>query len=119
MKWLKEILGMDKVVETGMRIVDRIAGTDWTPDQKADFILKHQEATKHQSPARRLLAFVFASFWLILSLCWLISSGVGIYLGMDSGIQFANAVKVFMSEHVTQPMNIIVAFYFVSHIIKK
>jgi hypothetical protein len=117
--FFKSLLGMDKVVDSGMKIVDRIAGTDWLPDKKADFILKYMEATKHQSPARRMIAFMFAFVWVLMVAIWLLSTAAFHLLGSQSSLGLADSVLEFMGDHVTQPMNIIVAFYFVTHIIKK
>lgn len=117
--FFKSLLGMDKVVDSGMKIVDRIAGTDWLPDKKADFILKYMEATKHQSPARRMIAFMFAGAWLLMTVLWLASMAAFHLLDSQASLGFADSIMQFMGDHVTQPMNIIVAFYFVTHIIRK
>ncbi len=55
---IKSIFGFEGVGESALKIVDKIAGTDWTPEQKAEYTLKVMEAKKHESPARRVMAYM-------------------------------------------------------------
>ena len=48
------------------KIVEKLAGTDFTAKEKADYILKYMETTKHQSPTRRILAILFMSEQIML-----------------------------------------------------
>lgn len=117
--WFKSLLGVDRVVESGMKIVDKLAGTDVTGKEKIEYFLKYQEITKHQSPARRVLAFLFAIVWTLLVLTWLVSTGLSYGMNWSQALSFADDVMKFMEGHVTQPMNIIIGFYFAMSVFKK
>lgn len=115
--FIKSLFGFDSVVNSATKIVDKIAGTDWLPTDKADFIIRFQEATKHQSPARRFIAMAITLVWLLMILGWLIGTSLGLFAGLDSGIQFANAIKVFLSDTITEPFNYVIIFYFTVQIL--
>lgn len=109
---VKSIFGFEGVGNTAMKIVDKIAGTDWTPEQQAEFILKHAEVTKHQSPMRRFIAGAYTVAWLLLVLMWAISSICGRMLESEQAILLAADVIAFMGSNVNVAMNGILAFYF-------
>ncbi len=46
--FVKKIFGFDGVANSALKIVDKLAGTDWTPKEQAQFILDHAQATKYQ-----------------------------------------------------------------------
>lgn len=115
--FIKGLFGFDSVVNSATKIVDKIAGTDWLPKDKADFIIRFQEATKHQSPARRFIAVVITFVWLVMVCGWLVGTALGLFLGLQSGIQFANAIKVFLSDTITEPFNYVIIFYFTVQIL--
>ena len=115
MSWIagiKAFFGISGVTDTAMRIVDKIAGTDLTPKESMDFILKYQESTKHQSPARRLIATVYVFAWIVLLLSWLSSTAYGHYFTAPNALLFAKDVFAFMESNVNVAMNGILAFYF-------
>lgn len=116
---LKAIFGIDRVAESAMKIVDRIAGTDLTPKEKLDWVLAYQKETKHQSIPRRILAFMFAVMWMILCICWLVSTAANHYLDSQASLAFAVDIKNFMGAQLEQPMNLIIGFYFGIALIKR
>lgn len=109
---VKSVLGFDGVGESALKIVDKLAGTDFTPKDKADFILKHAEATKHRSPTRRVLAILFASEQFMLVTVWVISSiWYRIFDHSGAGL-LASDVSLFMESNINVTMGLIIAFYF-------
>lgn len=114
LKTLKAVLGFDGVGNSALKIVDKLAGTDWTPQQQAEFVLKHAEVTKHQSPTRRVLAFVIAAEQFMLVLVWTKASIVGHMAGVPGAIDLANAVLEMLASNVNMAMNGILAFYFLA-----
>lgn len=109
MNIFKSIIGFfssDSGSSTAMKIVEKIAGVDgMTAKEKADFMLSYQEVTKHQSPARRIIAFSFTGLYIIAAL---------LYLG---AVQFDNVAhaatyKEFLKDVISQPMNLVIGFYF-------
>ena len=117
-KGLKSIFGFEGVGNTAMKIVDRIAGTDWTPAQQAEFILKHAEVAKHQSPMRRFIAGSYTVAWLMLVLLWVASVTYGRIFDAPNAILLAGDVVKFMASNVNIAMNGILAFYFLMNMRK-
>ena len=117
-KGLKAIFGFDGVGSTALKIVDKIAGTDWTPAQKAEFILKHAEVAKYQSPMRRFIAGSYTVAWLLLVLMWASSTAYGRLFDAPSAILLAGDVVMFMASNVNIAMNGILAFYFLMNMRK-
>ncbi|WGH49932.1 hypothetical protein [Pseudoalteromonas phage vB_PtuP_Slicky01] len=109
---IKKFFGIEGVTDSALKIVDRLAGTDWTPQQKADYTLKIMEATKHQSPARRMIATAFTFEQFVLAMTWL---GYTVYGNPEVAAQ----IKDFLVSDVNITMNIIIGFYFLSPMIKK
>ena len=95
-----------------------MAGTDWTPAQKAEFLLKHAEVTKHQSPMRRFIAGSYTLAWLLMILTWLSASIYGRALSAPNALLLAGDVSTFMGSNVNIAMNGILAFYFLINIRK-
>lgn len=117
---LKALFGIAGVTETALRVVDRIAGTDWTADQKADWILKYQEATKHQSPMRRVIAFCICLVWIVLCFGWLAATIVGRFLYdevLNPGTTLAADISAFMDLNINEGFALLLAFYFGSAIV--
>lgn len=115
------IFGVSGVTDSALKIVDKLAGTDWTAKEKAQYVLDYQEATKHQSPARRFIAMCIMVIWVILILSWLAGSMIGrFYLDgtLNAGTVFAADVSAFVALNITDPFNIILAFYFTTQILQ-
>ena len=120
MGWLAAVgqfFGAERVTDTAMRVVEKLTGTDFSAREKADFILQYQAATKHQSPARRLIATVIAGYWILLGVTWLVCTVVGNILEIERVLDIAITVNAHMSSNVAEPMNYVIMFYFGSAII--
>ena len=131
---IKAILGFDGVANTALKIVDKIAGTDWTPKEKSEFLLKYQEATKHQSPARRFIAIAFTVGMALFGFAYLSAGAVAhIYIFIATTgetlaevsasqnlaeirikplLTLQNDSYVYMKEVLSNPMTWILGFYF-------
>ena len=118
--WLTALFGISGVSDTALKIIDRVAGTDWTDKEKAQFILDYQEATKHQSPARRIIAIAIAFVWVVLIMSWFVASAVGRFAydtALNPGTVLAADISAFIDLNITSPFNIILAFYFTTQIL--
>lgn len=109
---VKAIFGFDGVGESALKIVDKLAGTDWTAKEQAQFILDHAEKTKYQSVTRRTIAILYTLMWCLMILTWLSSSVYGRAVDAPNAILLASDVAVFMASNVNVAMNGILAFYF-------
>lgn len=110
--FIKSLFGIDAVVNTATKIIDKIAGTDWTAKEKADWILQYQEATKHQSPARRFIAMLVTFVWSIIVLVMIIAYVAGNLTGCPEGLMIAKDMKMVMKDLILEPFNYIIMFYF-------
>jgi hypothetical protein len=114
------IFGFSGVADSALRIVDKLAGTDWTAKEKAQYVLDYQNATKHQSPARRFIAMCIMVVWVILIMSWLAGTVAGRFFldgTLNAGTVFAADVSAFIALNITDPFNIILAFYFTTQIL--
>lgn len=115
------IFGVSGVTDSALKIVDKLAGTDWTAKEKAQYVLDYQEATKHQSPARRFIAICIMVVWSLLIMSWLVGTIVGRFFmegALNAGTVFAADVSAFVAMNITDPFNIILAFYFTTQILQ-
>lgn len=117
---IKTVFGFSGVADTALKIVEKISGTDWTAKEKAEYVLNYQNATKHQSPARRFIAICIALVWVTLVLVWTVASVVGRFAydtALNPGTVLAADISAFVDLNVTSPFNIILAFYFTTQIL--
>jgi hypothetical protein len=110
---IKSVFGFDGVGDTALKIIDKIAGTDWTPKEKADYTLKYMEVTKHQSPTRRILAVLFMSEQLMLVTVWLAATAAGRLLEHKAAELLAGDVNLFLQSNVNINLGLIISFYFI------
>jgi uncharacterized membrane protein len=111
--FIANMLGSGKATDTAIDAIRKIGGLEeMSGKEKAQFTLDYMNATKHQSPMRRFIAFITVSVWALLILTWLVSAGVGYSFGFGEAINYAGTVKVFMNDVLMQPYNIILGFYF-------
>ena len=113
--FLKSVFGVSGVADTALKIVEKVSGTDWTAEAKANFILEYKKATAHESPARRLIAVGIVGFWILLIFTWLVCTLVGHFVYADSlnaALASAKELEDFMKDNVTEPVNWIIGFYF-------
>ena len=109
---VKSILGLEGVGESALKIVDKLAGTDFTAEQKAAHVLKFMEATKGQSPTRRVLAILFMSEQIMLVTVW-VASTVLYRINNHAGAGLlATDVNLFLQSNVNISLGIIIGFYF-------
>lgn len=111
-QFIKGLFAFDSVVNTATKIVDKIAGTDWTAKEKADWILQYQESTKHQSPARRFIAVMVSIVWCVVVLSMTLAYIVGNILSNPEVLMIAKDMKSVMKELILEPFNYIIMFYF-------
>lgn len=131
---LKAFFSFEGVANSALKIVDKIAGTDWTPKEQADWILKYQEATKHQSPARRFIAIAFTLGMALFGFTYLASGCLAsLYVFFASNgdtlaqltnsqnlaeirvkplIELQNDCIIYMKDVISNPMTVILGFYF-------
>lgn len=119
------LFSSNKLADTAVDGIRKLGGLDELSDkEKAQFLLDHINATKHQSPARRFIAIamlmglmVFTGTWLLLRI---VATAVA-YSGGDNGdiIKACNDIFAMTESVLMQPMNIIIGFYFVTDIAKR
>ena len=109
---VKSVLGFDGVGETALKIVDKIAGTDFTAKEKAAYVLEYMEKTKYQSPTRRLLALLYMSEQIMLVTVWVAASATHRLLEHIGAGLLAEDVNLFLQSNVNINMGLIIAFYF-------
>ena len=109
---LKSVFGFDGVGESALKIVEKLAGTDFTAKEKADYILKYMETTKHQSPTRRILAILFMSEQIMLVTVWLAATAAGRLLEHKGAELLASDVNLFLQSNVNISLGLIISFYF-------
>ena len=109
---VKAVFGFDGVGESALKIVDKLAGTDWTPKEQAQFVLDHANATKHQSPTRRMMAILITIEWFLMVNTWLIATIFGRLLELESCLLLAADVAAFMQSDINLLVNALMAFYF-------
>ncbi|MGB6268413.1 MAG: hypothetical protein WBF67_05325 [Olleya sp.] len=136
----KAFFSFKGVSETALGIVEKLSGTDWTPSQQAQFILDYQNATKHQSPMRRLITAAVVLGIVIFSGAYGILGAIEhgyVFLSIDSSsisaaaasenlakikvqsiATFRNELVIILTE-LKEPFMIVLGFYFLSHIVKK
>lgn len=56
-KWTASLFATEKAGDVALKIVERISGTEWTPQEQAQFLIDYQKATAHQSVMRRVIVF--------------------------------------------------------------
>jgi len=109
-----------KMQDTAIDAVRKLGNLDeMSMQEKSEFILQYMNATKHQSPVRRLIALVLSVLFGLLIVTWLVAAGVGYYLDIVASLEFAGAVKMFLVDVVQTPFSIILSFYFVLNIAQK
>jgi hypothetical protein len=112
---IKSIFGFSGVGETALKIVEKVTGTDDSPDKKREFILAWVAATKHQSVARRTIALSITFVWVVMVLTCVVSYIAGRYFydtAINPGTALAADISAFMQLNVSEPMNIVIVFYF-------
>lgn len=138
---IKSFLGFKGVAETGLRILEKVTGTDFTDADRAKFILDYHNARKHESPTRRLIAIMMLLGLMIFGLAYGVIGGIAsLYVFMSTEgvtlaeitasqnlaeitvkplLQWKNDIYIFMKEIFVNPMSIVIGFYFLTSFQKK
>lgn len=112
--FVASVLGSSKASDTAIDAMRKLGGlNEMSDEQKAKYVLDYMSATRHQSPVRRFIALLTVGLWALCLIIWLLSAGIGYYGEFDSAINYAGQVKLFMTDTLATPANIIVGFYFV------
>lgn len=54
-KWGASLFATEKAGDVALKIVERVSGVEWTPQEQAQFLIDYQKATAHQSVMRRVV----------------------------------------------------------------
>lgn len=131
---LKAFFSYSGVANSALKLFDKVAGTDWTAKEKAQWIIDYQNATKHQSPARRFIAVAFTVGFALFGFTYL-ASGVTAYfyvffasngatladlaasqnlaeIRVKPLLQLQNDSLVYAETTLKNPISIILGFYF-------
>lgn len=153
MAWLSVIGGFfasvfsnNRASDTAIDVIRNVTGAnDLTDKDKLEFVLKHVEATKHQSQTRRFIAILCLLGFMLFTGSWLLASFVEhfyVFFMTNSEsaklasethniakiktapmVSFKNEVYLMLKEVFKDPMSIIFGFYFltqtISHFNKK
>ena len=109
---VKSLFGFDGVGESVLKIVDKIAGTDFTAKEKAAYVLEYMEKTKYQSPTRRALALLYISEQIMLVTVWIFSKAAHRLMDHAGAGLLANDINMFLQDNVNINMGLIIGFYF-------
>ena len=115
--FLVGLFSSTKMQDTAIDAVRKLGNLDeMSHKEKAQFLLDYMKETKHQSPMRRLIAFMLSISYGLVLFIWIVASGVGFYTGNVASLEYAGAIKAFMESVLLQPFNILLSFYFVTNI---
>lgn len=106
---LKGMLSTPKIVQAGIDTADALA---FTPEERAAFLLEYAKATAPMNLARRWIAFVITAMWAfccLLALAFLLSDADDLF----------RKVSVFMVDNINTPFSIVMAFYFLAHVMSR
>lgn len=104
------LFGNNRVVDGGMKIIEHLTGADgMTGKEKADFILKWQAATAHQSPARRFIAVTVTLVWALTVVAYLSFIVLSKWFVLEDQVVWLSG---FIKDTIKEPFNIVIMFYF-------
>lgn len=132
--WIAGIFSNGRGADVALNIVEKISGTDWTPKEQAQFVIDYQNATKHQSAARRFIAIAFTFGMALFGFVYIATSALAyLYVFFSSTgdtlaqvaasqnlaeirvkplLTLKNDAYVYMKEVLSNPMTWILGFYF-------
>lgn len=124
MSWLKGIFGSADTIKT---VVDGVYnGVDkafFTDEEKAEFgqkrnewLLQYMQATQPQNVARRMIAFIVVGIWAFIIGILVIALVVENALSLTSNM--SDALYKLLTDIILQPFNIVLGFYFLTHVVK-
>ncbi len=131
--WAASLFSSEKAGDVALKIVERVTGTDWTPQQQAQFMIDYQKATAHQSVMRRVvvcsivfgMAFFGFGYWITgaISQFYIFIASSGDTIAQVSASQnlaeirvkpllaLQNNFYVYMKEILNEPFTYAVLFY--------
>ena len=109
---MSALFEFSRVVDSAMKIVDKISGTDITPKEWLELLIKYQDSTKHQSASRRFIALSATFAWLLMLTLFVVAIVLKYFFGVDGAEVFATEIHDFMKETIVEPYNLIISFYF-------
>ena len=134
-KWTASLFATEKAGDVALKIVERISGTEWTPQEQAKFLIDYQKATAHQSVMRRVIVFsiVFGmafygfGYWITGTIAqfyvFLESSGDTVAslsasqnlakITVQPLLTLQNDMYVYMKDVLNEPFTYAVGFYLV------
>lgn len=114
------LFSTSKLQDTAIDGLRKLGGLDEMNSQdKAKYLLDYMNATKHQSPTRRLIAIALTGLYVLVGVLWVGAAICGYAIGIDGCAMLAVNTKMFFVEVVLTPFNLVLSFYFVTHIAGK
>jgi hypothetical protein len=108
------LFSSSKLQDVAIDGIRKLGGLNGMTDkEKSEYILTYMDKTKHQSPMRRLIAFMLTLLFGIFSLTWLTAAAFGYYLDITASLEFAGAIRNYFESVIREPFTWIVSFYFV------
>lgn len=133
--WAASLFSSEKAGDVALKIVERVSGTDWTPQQQAQFMIDYQKATAHQSVMRRVvvcaivfgMAFfgfgyfmsgVIAQFYVFIAssgdtLAQVAASQNLAEIRVKPLLTLQNDLYIYMKDILNEPFTYAVSFYLV------
>ncbi len=139
--WAASLFSSEKAGDVALKIVERVSGTDWTPQQQAQFMIDYQKATAHQSVMRRVvvasivlgMAFFGFGYWLsgtVAQFYIFFATHGDTVLGVSASQNLAeirvkpllalqNDMYVYMKEVLNEPFTYAISFYLAVGVVGK
>ena len=122
LKWISKIFASDKVVESGLSMIDKAFHTDQEKAEGAERMTKHKdnfianwiESSKSSNLARRYLAMLVASIWSFLFLFSWASQQMAVWSDSvdDKKLALMQEINAPFLDQATGGMMLVLAFYF-------
>lgn len=131
--WAASLFSSEKAGDVAIKMIEKATGTDWTPQQQAQFMIDYQKATAHQSVMRRVvvcsivfgMAFFGFGYWITgaISQFYIFIASSGDAIAQVSASQnlaeirvkpllaLQNDFYVYMKEILNEPFTYAVLFY--------
>lgn len=118
MSLLKRIFGnpddASKIVDGAINTLDNAFFTKQersiASEKVSEFYLKYLAATQGQNLARRFIAVLVVSLWVLLIVCGVIVRAVS--------LEFSEFIFRVLVDVVMQPFSIVIGFYFLTHTVR-
>lgn len=124
--FIGSLFSNSRASDTAIDIIRNVAGAnELTDKEKLEFVTKHIESTKHQSPTRRFIAIMVVLGLMVFTGSYLIVSFIArfyLFFGGDVAtaqhlFSLTNDIYLMAKEILLQPFNIVLGFYFVNQMI--